>query len=95
MTKARMRKAREAFPLGHPLIGVAHGIADHGDGSRYDEIAAALFVASKDAEKRHRAFLGDLRRRLLAGWPADPQQPVLWALDVLNRLERERPVAPE
>lgn len=50
MTKARMRKAHDAFPLGHRLIGVAHDIADHGDGSIYCQIAAALFVATKDAE---------------------------------------------
>ena len=95
MTKARMRKAREAFPLGHRLIGVAQGIADSGDGSHYDTIAAAMFVAAKEAEKRHREFLAELRRRFSKGWPSDVGQPVVWALDVLTRLERERRVAPE
>lgn len=94
MTKARMRKAREAF-AGHRWVAVAADIAEHGDDTHHDLIAAALFVATKEAEKRHREFVAELRRRLSKGWPGDTGQPVAWALYVLAGLERERRVAPE
>lgn len=95
MSKARMRKAREAFRLNHPLVHAAATLADAGDGTHYDQIAAALFVAARDAGRRHREFLAELRRRFLNSWPGDTRQPVAWALYVLSKLEGERRVAPE
>lgn len=84
-----MRKAHELFPPGHPLIRKAVHMARSGDGSHHDTIAAAMFVATRDAEERHRRFVDELRRRLRNGWPGDLRQPVVWALDVLAKLEAE------
>ena len=84
-----MPKPNELFPPGHPLIRKAVHMASSGDGSHHDTIAAAMFVAVRDAEERHRRFLDELCRRLRKGWPADLRQPAVWALEVLAKLEAE------